>query len=552
MRQSNARIMGRLLGMVRPLAGWMVFAIACGVAGHLCAIWLPLTAVRNVMAVATNSSGVRIAPMAGVLLGLAVARGILHYLEQRTNHYIAFRLLAHVRDLVFGALRHLAPAKLAGADRGSLISTITADVELLEVFFAHTISPVAIALVTSLVMVAYQARLNAASALLAAAAYLCIGVVVPLATSHLSGSRGRQARDDAAQLSSFVLDSLRGLSEVLQFDAGTRRLDELDRQSEELSGVQAGLRAQAGTSGALTTLLIMGFSAANLLLCCNQVGAGARAPEAAVLSCAALVSSFGPVTALASLGATLQGTLAAGARVLDIIDEKPLVAEVEQGEDPQTFTGMDVQDVGFSYDTERILEDVSLEVRPGTIVGISGKSGSGKSTLLRLMMRFWDVDEGAIALSGADLRSVQTSSLRRAEALVEQDTHLFHDSIRDNLLIARPEATQGELERACRAASIHDFIQTLPQGYDTMVGELGDTLSGGERQRLGLARAFLHDAPLLLLDEPTSNLDALNEGVILQSLEAQRGHRSVVLVSHRASTMGIADKRLSMDAGRMS
>ena len=552
MRRRGSQVMWRLLGLVRPLAGWMLLAIACGVAGHLCAIGLPVVAVEGMLAASGPANGVSLGAMCGILFALAVARGVLHYLEQRTNHYIAFRLLAHVRDKVFGALRRLAPAKLAGADKGSLISTVTADVELLEVFFAHTISPVAIAVVVSCVMVAFQARMHVVLAVIAAAAYVVVGVVVPLATSHASGDAGRASRDQAAGLSGFVLDGLRGLAEVLQFEAGERRLAELDERSATLSGVQAGLRGIAGTSLAVTTALIMAFGAAELAAAASLVGASAVTPHDAVLSVVALVSSFGPVTALAALGSTLQGTLAAGDRVLDILDEKPQVEDVTDGVVPEGFTGMEAKGVCFSYDEERILDDVSISVEPGQIVGLTGKSGSGKSTLLRLLMRLWDVDEGSVELCGSDVREVRTSALRDAEALVEQETSLFHDSIRDNLLIAKPDATDEELVAACRAASVHDFIETLPEGYDTMVGELGDTLSGGERQRLGLARAFLHDAPLLLLDEPTSNLDSLNEGVILKSLDAERGKRAVVLVSHRASTMAIADKTYSMDSGRVS
>ena len=283
-----------------------------------------------------------------------------------------------------------------------------------------------------------------------------------------------------------------------------------------------------------------------LLFQAGSVGAGA-----VVLATVSILSSFGPTTALAALGVTLQGTIASGARVLAVLDEEPVVPEQEGGCDVE-FSGAAAEHVSFSYGGEQILSDVSAEVPANGIVGITGRSGSGKSTLCRLLMRFWDVDEGRVALSGKDVRDINTSSLREAEALVEQDTHLFHDSILDNLLLARPDATREQVEEACKAASVHDFIMSLPQGYDTMVGELGDTLSGGERQRLGLARAFLHGAPFLLLDEPTSNLDSLNEGAILRSLGEQRASRTVLLISHRASTMGIADEVIEMRSGRVS
>ena len=489
---------------------------------------------------------------------------MLHYVEQRCNHYIAFKLLAHVRDLVFGALRRLTPAKLAGSDSGALISTVTADVELLEVFYAHTISPICIAVLMTVVMGAFLGGIHPVLAAVALASYALVGIAVPVAVSRASGGEGRRSRDLAAWLSGFVLDGLRGLGEVLQYGAGASRLEELDRRSAELVASQRKLRARGAAGQATTTGAIMALSCAQMLLAVWLAGAGLVTAEGAVLATVATFSSFGPFVALANLGSTLQGTLAAGNRVLDILDEEPLVAEVPDSEGRHPgFDGIAAEDVSFSYaggssadgvsaSGEKILDHVSVGVEPGQIVGIQGKSGSGKSTLCRLLMRFWDVDRGRVALSGTDVREVATSALRDAEAFVEQDTHLFHDSIRDNLLIARPDATGEELEVACRAASVHDFICSLPNGYDTMVGELGDTLSGGERQRLGLARAFLHDAPLLLLDEPTSNLDSLNEAQILKSLSDQRGHRAVVLISHRPSTMAIADKTYSMDQGRVS
>ena len=564
--RSNARVMWRMLGLAKPLAGWMVLAVACGVAGFCCATGVPVLAAEAALSAAVEAGSLpwTLGTTVAVLAVMAVARGVLHYVEQRCNHYIAFKLLAHVRDLVFGALRRLTPAKLAGSDSGALISTVTADVELLEVFYAHTISPICIAVLMAAVMGVFLGGVHPALAALALASYALVGIVVPVAVSRASGGEGRRSRDLAAWLSGFVLDGLRGLGEVLQYGAGASRLEELDRRSAELVASQRRLRGRAAQGQAATTGAIMVLSCAQMLLAVWLAGAGDVTPKGAVLAVVATFSSFGPFVALANLGSTLQGTLAAGNRVLDILDEEPQVAEVPDSEGARPgFDGIAAEDVSFSYaggasadgdlaSGEKILDHVSVGVEPGQIVGIQGKSGSGKSTLCRLLMRFWDVDRGRVALSGTDVREVATSALRDAEAFVEQDTHLFHDSIRDNLLIARPEATDAELEAACRAASVHDFICSLPNGYDTMVGELGDTLSGGERQRLGLARAFLHDAPLLLLDEPTSNLDSLNEAQILKSLSDQRGHRAVVLISHRPSTMAIADKAYSMDQGRVS
>ncbi len=552
--RSNLRIMWRMLGLAKPLAGWMGLAVACGVAGFCCATGIPVLAAEAALAVCgAGSIAWGLPAIVAVLALMAVARGVLHFVEQRCNHYIAFKLLAHIRDLVFGALRRLAPAKLAGADRGALVSTVTSDVELLEVFYAHTISPVCIAVLMAVIMGVCLGFIHPALAALAIASYALTGVLVPVLISRASGEDGRASRDQAAALSGFVLDGLRGLSEVLQFGAGDAMLGRLDEMSDGLVATQRRLRGVAGQGQTATAGAIMVLSCLQMLLACRLAAEGAVSAEGAVLATVATFSSFGPFVALANLGSTLQGTLAAGDRVLDILEEEPQVAEIPDGEGASPeFTGAAAEGVGFSYRDERILDDVSVEVEPGQIVGVQGRSGSGKSTLCRLLMRFWDVDEGRVSIGGTDVREVATSALRADEAFVEQETYLFHDSIRYNLLIAKPDATDEELEAACRAASIHDFIMGLPQGYDTMVGELGDTLSGGERQRLGLARAFLHGSPLLLLDEPTSNLDALNEARVLRSLDAQRGERAVVLISHRPSTMAIADKVYAMDSGRVS
>lgn len=551
MKRSNARIMWRMLGLTKPLAGFMVISVACGVAGFACATFLPVLAAGEAVSLVSGTPLLSVGACVGVLCALAVARGVLHYLEQNCNHYIAFKLLAHIRSEVFASLRRLAPAKLAGADRGSLVSMVTADIELLEVFFAHTISPVCIAVLMSVIMVAFLGSIAWQLALVALVGYLVVGVLVPGLVSRRSGDGGMTSRTQAAGLSTFVLDGLRGLAEVLQFDAGAARLDMLDTRSRELVETQRGLRAAATTGSMVAGAAITACSLAELVVGVLLWRGGAIDAWAVVVSAVATFSSFGPVVALANLGSTLQGTLASAGRVLDILDEEPVVEEVAEGEDI-AFTGATAHGVGFSYDDERVLDDVSLDIPQGSIVGITGRSGSGKSTFCRLLMRFWDVDKGQLAISGQRIDTVRTSNLRDLEAFVEQDTYLFHDTIRNNLLIARPDATQEQIEAACHAASVHDFIMGLPHGYDTEVGELGDTLSGGERQRLGLARAFLHDAPFLILDEPTSNLDSLNEGVILRSLDAQRGVRTVLLVSHRTSTMAVADRTFSMDGGRVS
>ena len=550
--RSNARVIWRMLGLVRPLSGFMVISVLCGVAGFCCATFLPVLAVWEACSIVLRQEPpLSLGVCLGTLVLMALLRGILRYAEQICNHYIAFKLLAHIRSEVFASLRRLAPARLSGVDRGSLISTLTSDIELLEVFFAHTISPVCIAALMLVVMVAFTGSFAWQLGLVMLVAQLVVGAVVPIMVFRVSGNGGRVVRDRAAGLSTFVLDGLRGLTEVLQFDVGASRLRTLDERSRRLAGAQRALSAVGSTGSAAADAAIAAFSLAELLVGVNLHMAGVVDASAVAISAAAMLGSFGPAVALASLGSTLQGTLAAAHRVIDVLEEEPVVEEVSEG-DTISFGGAAAKNASFSYGRKRILDNVTVEIPKGSIVGIAGKSGSGKSTLCRLMMRFWDVDRGQISISDQRIDTIRTDNLRDMEALVEQDTYLFHQSIRDNLLIAKPHAIQSELDAACRAASVYDFIMGLPEGYDAEVGELGDTLSGGERQRLGLARAFLHDAPLLILDEPTSNLDSLNEGIILRSLDRQRRKRTVLLVSHRASTMAVADRVYSMDSGRVS
>lgn len=546
MKRSGFHVMARLVGLVRPLTGYMVLAITMGLIGHLCAALITIFggfAVLNLLGLSTSLS---LAAIFTCLIVFAVVRGLLRYAEQACNHFIAFKLLALIRDQVFGALRRLAPAKLEGKDKGNLISIITSDIELLEVFYAHTISPICIAALFSLLLCLFIGSYHWALGLLALGAYLVVGVVIPLATSKLSGDTGLKFRSKSGALSSFVLDSLRGLSETQQYGQGPQRLQQMNDRTDNLAKDEERMKRTAGRNTAVTNTVILIFDLAMLFFSAALCGF-----EGTLISTLALMSSFGPVVALASLGSTLQNTFAAGNRVLDILDEPPVVEEVTGNPELQ-FSGAAAQNVCFAYGQEPILSDLSVEIPKNQVVGIVGRSGSGKSTLLKLFMRFWQVQEGAVQISGQNVSQINTANLRNMESFMTQETHLFHDSIRSNLKIAKLDATDEEIVAACKKASIHDIILSLPQGYDTPVGELGDTLSGGERQRLGLARAFLHDAPFLLLDEPTSNLDSLNEAVILQSLHQERAGKTVVLVSHRKSTMGIADRVYSVEHGRMS
>lgn len=458
---------------------------------------------------------------------------------------------------VFGALRRLCPAKLEGRDKGDLISVITSDIELLEVFYAHTIFPVAIAFLFTVILCLFIGSFHPALGFLALFAYVTVGVVIPLITSGVSGGDGMKFRTRSGELSSFVLDSLRGLPETIQYGQGEVRLAGMNARTDALSEDEKRMKHRTGCSMAVTNTVILLFDLAMLFVSAMLYQKNFVTFSGVLIPTLALFSSFGPAVALANLGSTLQNTFAAGNRVLDILDEIPVTGEITDGVSVG-FAGAKMENVVFSYEkvsgkeSTEILDGVSLDFTPGKIMGIVGKSGSGKSTLLKLLMRFWKADSGKVSISGEDIERINTAALRSMESFVTQETHLFHDSIKNNLKIAKWDATNEQLEAACKKASVHDFIMSLPQQYDTPVGELGDTLSGGERQRLGLARAFLHEAPFLLLDEPTSNLDSLNEAVILKSLCEEREDRTVVLVSHRQSTMRIADDVYTVTNGRMS
>ena len=577
-RRSAIQIMGSLIGLVKPLLHIMLAAIILGTLGYLCAIFLTILAGQVIMhGLLTGVAGM-IVPVNNmwlvfnpvktiitVMIVIAVLRGILHYMEQYCNHFIAFKLLAIIRHKVFAALRKLCPAKLEGRDKGNLISIITTDIELLEVFYAHTISPIAIATLTSIIMVVFIGRYHWLAGLLALEAYLIVGVAIPMWNGKRGSQKGMEFRINFGELNSFVLDSLRGLDETIQYGQGEKRREQMSKQSKNLAGMQESLSKMEGSQRSFTNMVILLASFGMLALTIWLYDKGAMGFEGILTCTIAMMGSFGPVVALSSLSNNLNQTLASGERVLSLLEETPLVEEIpgdvetsgDQGVNSEesanhAFAGAEAENVTFAYGEEVILDNYSLKLQPGKITGIHGASGSGKSTLLKLLMRFWDVQGGSMSVDSTDVRKIPTRHLRDMESYVTQETHLFHDSIANNIAIAKPGASREEIMKAAKKASIHDFIMTLPKGYDTEVGELGDTLSGGEKQRIGIARAFLHDAPMILMDEPTSNLDSLNEGIILKSLKESARKKTVVLVSHRVSTMNVADVVYEMENGRIS
>lgn len=599
-RRSAVVIMGKLIGLVKPLFPIMMAAILLGTLGYLSAIFLTIFAGQGILSglkelfdivAAKNGNGVWIAHLTGVkvlfvcMIVMAVLRGVLHYIEQYCNHFIAFKLLAIIRHKVFASLRRLCPAKLEGRDKGNLISIITTDIELLEVFYAHTISPVAIAILTSTFMTIFIGRYQVWAGVLAAGAYLVVGCLIPIWNGRHGSKNGMEYRNAFGEMNSFVLDSLRGLDETIRYHQGSKRGNELTERSKELGKKQRKLSHLEGVQRSLTNLVILLFSFGMLFLCLSFYQKGTISLAGVIICTISMMGSFGPVVALSALSNNLNQTLASGERVLRVLEEEPIVEEVPEGEMPERkvleaevsgeetperkvitgkvfretagkenfrFTGASMEHVTFSYEDEVILSDYSIDLEPGKIIGIHGASGSGKSTMLKLLMRFWDVQQGSVNINGENIKKLPTTTLRKLEGYMTQETHLFHDSIANNIAIGKVGASREEIMEAAKKASIHEFIMTLPDGYDTQVGELGETLSGGERQRIGIARAFLHDAQLLLLDEPTSNLDSLNEGIILKSMKESAEEKTVVLVSHRESTMQVADVIFKMNHGRLS
>lgn len=562
-RRSAVAIMRKLIILVKPLTGVMLLGILLGVLGFLCAIFLTIVGGYGILKGLGVVEGMAASGkvtfwflsswqyLFTLLLVMAVARGILHYGEQYCNHYIAFRVLAIIRHKVFSVLRKLCPAKLEGKEKGNLITIITSDIELLEVFFAHTISPIAIAFLTSMMMILFIGQQHWLAGLLALFAYGIVGIILPIWNEKRSYGTGIKFRNEVGKLNDFVLNSMYGLDEIQQYNQGTIQQTIMDQKSIQLSENQKKLSSFEGSQKAVTNLIIQIFSWGMFFMMLWLYQTGNVDFSQVLIATLAMMSSFGPTIALSSLSNNLNQTLACGERVLSLLEEKPVIEEVS-GRKPIDFEGAEVEKVYFSYEKDMILQNISMQIPKGKVLGIHGVSGSGKSTLLKLLMRFWDVNQGSIYISHKNIKEINTDDLRHFSSYVTQDTMMFRDTIAENIKIAKQKATMEEVKNAAKKASIHDFIMSLPDGYETNVAELGDSLSDGEKQRIGLARAFLQDGDLILLDEPTSNLDILNEGIILKSLSEAKMGKTIVLVSHRSSTMSLADELYEMRNGRVS
>lgn len=548
-KRSGLAVMIGLIGMIKPLLGYMFLAVMMGCVGNLMATFITILGGYGFLGVVEGNTE-NLTRIVIILLAFALLRGVFRYAEQACNHFIAFKLLARIRHQVFAALRKLAPAKLDGNEKGNLISIITSDIELLEVFYAHTISPICIAVLTSMVMLVFFAGLHPMYMVVAAVFYLLVGVVIPLYNGKKGGIKGQEYRNAFGKLNTCVLDNLYGLEEIKEFAQEKERLQELKEHTKKLEGITGKLKKEENKQRIVTDGIILFAGVAMTLLGMNLVSVGQVSGANAIIAVIAMSSSFGPTAALSALSNNLHHTLASGNRVLDILEEVPVVSDVTNGVN-QVEGDIRCEKVSFVYqavdsDEKTVLENFSTTFEQNKVHGILGKSGCGKSTLLKLLMRFYETEGGKISYGEHEVNEINTSALRENISYVTQETFLFTDTIENNIRIAKADATREEIIEAAKKASIHDFIMSTPHGYDTVLAELGDSISGGEKQRIGIARAFLHDSKMIFLDEPTSNIDSLNEGMILRSLEHEKKDRTILLVSHRKSTMGIADKVLAM------
>ena len=552
LRRSGLKIMASLILLLGSLAYIMLLAVINGSVGFICAMGVTLMGAVAVAKAMGETIALSYGAIAAMAVGCGVLRGILRYFEQYSNHYIAFRLLAVLRDKIFGALRELCPAKLESKQKGAIIAMITSDIETLEVFYAHTISPICIAVIVSLSVVLFVGNVSSWwLALVALAGFITVGVIVPLISSAKLKESGVNYRREFAAFNAYFLDSIKGIKDIVLNNAQDERVKEVNSRSDILLAETKKMKHDTTKAAAATELCVSLFifitlSAGIVLVAKDMLTIGRM-----IIGVVAVFGSFGPVIAISALPGNLTQTFASGDRVLNLLAEEPAVTPVENGREI-VFDNLAVKDLSFSYDGQtNVLNDICMNARKGEIIGIVGQSGCGKSTFLKLLLRFWQKDKGEIAYNGTDIDNIDTASLLDNVTMVSQVTYLFDETIEDNLRIAKADATQEEIENACRMASVHDFIMTLPEGYKTRVGALGDNLSAGEKQRIGLARAFLRGSDLILLDEPTSNVDSINEGIILKALKQQKQGKCIILVSHRESTMAIADRIYKVEKGYM-
>ncbi len=552
-RMSGGKIMASLILLLGSLAYVMAFAVINGSLGFVCSMGVTVLGAAGVAKALGEQIALSYGWIAGLAIGLGVLRGALRFVEQYCNHYIAFRLLAVLRDKIFSALRRLCPAKLEGKKKGSIIAMLTSDIETLEVFYAHTVSPVCIALTVSTAVFVFVGLTSSwYLSLVALAGFVAVGIVAPLLSSSVMKDSGVRYRGCFAAFNAYFLDSIKGIKDIVLNNAGDARRKEVNERSDELLLYTRDLKNKIAGATATTEFTVSLMTLVATAVAIALTAAGEITIGKAVIGVVAIFGSFGPVIAISALPGNLTQTFASGDRVLALLKEKPVVERVENGVD-FNFDDLRVEDLSFGYeDGNKVLEDICMTAKRGEIVGIVGESGCGKSTLLKLLMRFWSKDGGKILYSGKDIDEINSDSLLGNVTMVSQTTYLFDETIEENLKIAKEDATEEEIVKACRQASVHDFIVDTPDGYKTKAGALGDNLSAGEKQRIGLARAFLRGSGLILLDEPTSNVDSINEGIILKSLAEQKKDKAIILVSHRESTMAVADRVYRIEKGRIT
>lgn len=531
-KRSGFKVMLDLLKLVESLTGLMILAIFFGVMGHISAILIPVLGVSLVF---FKNQYVWILPL---LIGVSIGRGFFRYLEQGLNHELAFRVLASLRDTMFGKMRQLAPSKLETKDRGHLISLITSDIEQLEVFYAHTISPFFIALIVNALVAIAMFKISLMFGMISVTSYVLIGLVFPFVFGRKGRSEGQNYRNNFANVNSFVLESVGGVQDILQFGQETKKIEELKQFSHKLNKSQHNMNALGIQNDQLTEFIVL-FSMVLFLV----ANARLQLPLSSFLLALTLhSSSFGPVIALSNLANNLYHTLASGDRVLDILAENPTVTALK-GNDTIHYENISLDHVAFKYGDHNVLEDVNIQVGKNEIVGLQGPSGCGKSTILKLMMRYWDVERGELKISHRNIKKINTTNLIEIEGYMGQSTDLYQMSIRDNIRIGKWDSSLEDVQSSAKKSGIHNFIMSLDKGYETSVKEFGSSLSSGEKQRIALARLFLKDADLMLLDEPTSNLDSLNEAIVLKSLLDNRNDRAIIITSHRLSTLNIVNRK---------
>lgn len=547
-RRSSITIISKLLSLIGSLTYVIFLAVINGSIGHTVAIFIPLIGALTLAKICGATVALSYSWLFAIIIGFGLLRGVLRYFEQYSNHLIAFKLLAKIRNIIFTKLRVLCPAKLESKQKGSIISMITADTETIEVFYAHTVSPVCIAIIASLAIILFVGFIvNWYMAIFVTFAYIIVGIVLPIFSSRTTAEAGLNYRKKFTAFNGYFMDAIKGSRDIILHGQEDSKLRKVENFTNELIITSAKLKNKTLSISVLTTSIIIVLNLLMLVLGLLLTRYANLSVSLMFVGVVALMSSYGPVLAIAALPSNLSQTFASADRLITLLEEKPVVTDIANGMDID-FENLQVVNLGFAYGSDKtILNDVNIEVKCGEIIGIMGKSGYGKSTLLKLLLRFWKKDKGYILYNGTDIEEINTQSLKSNVVMVSQTTYLLDDTIKGNMRIANQKASDEQIVTACKKAGIHDFICTLKDGYDTKVGSINNLFSAGETQRIGLARVFLSDAKLILLDEPTSNVDAINEGIILKALAENKANKAFILVSHRESTMSIADRVYHFD-----